>query len=486
MTGAIAFRFLLSGAALASTGLLLVLLSNHIRFPLFLEVMEGTVLQHFERASAGLPIYTAPAPEFVALAYNPLYYYVSVPFSWLFGVNLFTLRLVAVLGMAGIAVVLYQALRDSTNSRLWAWTGAGLFAAAYHAMDGYLDSAHADSLMIAAALAGTWRLSRGDRLPALALLAAAFWIKQHGALFALGGFVWVFTRDGWRKSLPGAALLAVLGPGLYLFGGPSLFGSHFHYFTWEVPSAWSELDAESLSRIARLALRSYLPLVVAGAWAFWKSVRTAGIWHVQMFAATLSAVMGALDPGSSNNVFAAFGVFLIYWGVRGFAAAATRPGQIAALAAFFALAYNPLDYWIPAEAAAKHREFTAYVRALPGPVYIPKFGQLADTDLKLNPAVHWVALDDMIRGPGRDEHNHPESRRLLASMIQVEGTAYLIMHNPLEPDPVLGFLARYYRLATDLEDRFRALGNVPHRWGVVWPRYVYQYQPPFKTALRDP
>ena len=62
----------------------LYLLVDHLGFPFNLGVMEGAVLQHFQRAVQGEAIFPEPTPGYVPLAYNPLYYYLSVPFAWKF------------------------------------------------------------------------------------------------------------------------------------------------------------------------------------------------------------------------------------------------------------------------------------------------------------------------------------------------------------------------------------------------------------------
>ena len=84
---------------------------NHVNFPLNLEAMELPVVQHLRRIVAGQALYVEPSPDFVPLAYAPLYYYLSVPFAWIFGANLFTLRLVAILGMLGSGVVIFFAVK---------------------------------------------------------------------------------------------------------------------------------------------------------------------------------------------------------------------------------------------------------------------------------------------------------------------------------------------------------------------------------------
>src|SRR5512143_1676389 len=108
---------------------------NHANFPLNLEAMELTVVQHLKRVMNGQLIYITPSPDFVPLAYAPLFYYFSVPFAWIFGANLFTMRLVAILGMLGSGIVIFLAVKNQTRSLWWGIIAAGLFAAAYQVMD---------------------------------------------------------------------------------------------------------------------------------------------------------------------------------------------------------------------------------------------------------------------------------------------------------------------------------------------------------------
>jgi hypothetical protein len=111
-------------------------------------------------------------------------------------------------------------------------------------------------------------------------------------------------------------------------------------------------------------------------------------------------------------------------------------------------------------------------------VYAPTLGQL-ERGYQFFPAAHWVALEDMIRGPGRDTQNHPNTRRLLEPALNPSGPAFLLTNYPLEIDPLLGFLTEYYVLEQDYGDRFAALGVLPGRYSLyqAWPRYLYRYSP---------
>ena len=112
---------------------------------------------------------------------------------------------------------------------------------------------------------------------------------------------------------------------------------------------------------------------------------------------------------------------------------------------------------------------------LDGPVYAPWLGQL-QKGYSFYPAAHWVALEDMIRGPGRATENHPGTRALLEPSIDPGGPAYILANRPLETYPFLAFLEDYYVLESDYGDRFKALRVLPKRWDHGWPRYLYRHR----------
>ncbi len=471
---------------------------NHARFPLHLELMEGTVLQHLQRAVALQPIYPEPTPEYVPLAYNVLYYLLAVPFAWLFGTNLFTLRLVAILGMAGSGLILYWVVWEKTQSRWWGLMAAGLFAAAYRVMDTYLDNAHSDSWLLCSALLGSYILDRNRsrlwNLAGVTVLVASFWFKQHGALFAIGGVLFLTWREGFRRALPYWLVAAILGPVSYVFVGPRLFGSHFLYFTWEVPKQWSEFHFATLRRYAGFVARSYPFLALAGSLVvIWHGLRkraALSVWHVQFVMAALTGLMGTLDSGSVNNIFIPMGTWFILVGTHGLHEFATRSTiawkypiyTLALVASFALLVYNPFTVIVSPHAGAAYADLIGVLRGLDGHVYGPSLGQL-ENGYTLYPAAHWVALEDMIRGPDRDTRNHPTTRRLLDPVINPTGPAYILTNYPLDVMiPALAFLTDYYVLETDYGERFRSLRVLPKRWDLGWPRYLYRYEP--KTAAR--
>jgi hypothetical protein len=477
---------------------ILYLWFNHAAFPLNLEAMELTVLQHVRRILAGLPLYPPPAPEFIPLAYNPGFYYLSIPFTGVFGPGLLALRLAAIAGMAGCLGLVFWWLKQSTGATFWGLLGAGLFVAAYRSMDCYLDNAHGDSWMLLLILFGLYSVGMATQqglsgaqalrrgLAGTACLCMAFWFKQSAALFAAGGVLYLTLRLGWRQAWPAWLAAAVLGPGLYLAAGVG-FGADFYFYTWQVPRQWAGLNAAAVLRwLGQLAGVYPFLALAALAGAIGQEKTRAGLPPLQRFApallalALLSGLSGALDSESNDNIFIPMGALLILLGIQAVphllrrSAALERLGLAVLVAAgsFAVFIYNPLTVIIPPDAPAAYADLTAELHSLDGPVYAPWLGQLAE-GYQFSPAAHWVPLTDLFRGPGVKLREHPTALRLLAPVAQAR-PGYILLHAPLEVDPVLAFLGRHYTLEKDYGERFAALATLPRRYYLGYPRYLYR------------
>lgn len=475
--------------------LVALLWCRQVDFPLNLDLMEGTVLQHVRRAAAGEPIYPAPTPEFVALVYNPLYYHLGAMVGRVAGLDLPMLRALSMAAAAACGLLIALVARAQTGAAQWGVLAAGLFAAAYGVMECYTATAHSDAWFLLCALAGTLVLDRTrSRLGAaagVALLVASFWFKQHGALFVLGGLVYLLMRDGARRASPSVLVAALLGPGLYVFAGPALFGPFFHYFTWDAPRQWgTELRLRSLLRYVGFVVLFYPVLAASSLASVARHWPRLDAWRVQLLASMLCGLLGAFDRGSAENVFIPMGTFFILLGTIGVAEwAGDRDRgalpEVALLLAFVTLAYDPGRITPSSRAPAAYADFLGYLRGLGGPVFGPWQGQLPN-GVVLRPAAHWVALEDMVRGPGRDPGRSPEVERLAAPALHPAGAAFVLANQPLEGSRVLAFLTDDYLLACDLGDRFKALRVLPKRYDHGWPRYLYRHrqQPVDSAELR--
>ena len=462
---------------------------SHLFFPANLEFMESTVLQHVLRLSAGLPLYADPAPEFVALAYNPLFYVLCVPFLRVMGISLTAIRVPAMLAAAGVAVMIFVFVKRQTRSNWWAGMGVGLFAAAYRLMDCYLDVGHRDSMLALAILSGFWCLDRGGRLKPYAgmvLLAAGFWLKQQGALFLGMGVCHVFWRYGWRQAVPLSIVGLGLGPLLYGFAPDAWLGARLHYYTYQVPTQWTAFRLGEFSNLARLLTWHYGTLLAVTVWFWFRGWKRdhEGIWRIAVPGALLSGAAAMMSPGSNNNVYIPMGVVLIIAGVTGLARLSriVGPGQRLAYSllalAFAPLIYDPGTVLSKPDAGRAYADFTGILRNLDGPAYVPGLGPIyaqSGGDLHQSPLVHVVPMADLVRGPGRDETANPIVRNLLRTVENPSAkVAYIVAHSKLEEEPTLAYLALRYRLEEDFGNRFQALATLPARHGHLYPRYLYR------------
>lgn len=471
----------------ASVVAVIALVVNHLRFPFFIDLMEGVVMQHAQLAMHGQGIYPVPTPEFVPLAYNALFYVLAAPFLLLFGDTLTTLRSVAVLGFLGSAIAMFVIARATTRSAWWGAIAVGLFCAAYPAMDAYLDSAHSDSWLLCCALWGTYlvgRPSRSARIAGILVLVAGFWFKQHGAVFLGVALLFLTWREGLAQSLVYWLIAIALGPLLYLLAPGPIFGPEFHYFTWTVPSGWSQLSTRTFYRVAEYAKNNYPVLVLAALALAYRALRSrkVEILEAQLGTAFLTAIMGSLDPGSSNNVFIPFGAFCILCGTielaqiddAGTIFLGMRPALVAVLLAFATLLRDPRKFWLPASARASYADLQSTIRALPGTVYAPGIGQLVDGP-RLFPAAHWVALEDMMRGKHRTAADSALARHMLDPLRHPSTPAFVLTNRPLASmSAPTSELASSYELVQDYGDRFTPLTGVPRPFHLGWPRYLYR------------
>ena len=405
--------------------------------------------------------------------------------------------MVSVLGLAGSALATFALVRAYTRSALteradtrslwWAVLAVGLFCASYAAMDAYLDTAHSDAWLLCCALWGTYlvsRSSRGAHVAGILVLVAGFWFKQHGSIFVGAALVYLTWREGLVRAIPYWVIAMALGPLLYVLAPGTLLGADFHFFTWHVPSGWSQFGAHTVPRVLLYVATYYPVLAVVALASVWRVVRAReiGLLELELAGAALTAFMGSLDPGSSYNVFIPLAAFTIVYGVIELAKLServpqwhgVRPASVLALLAFATLLHDPRAFWIPTSARAEYVDLQSVIRSMPGRVYAPGIGQLSDGP-QLYPAAHWVALDDIMRGPHRSAADSALSRSILDPLRHPAMTAYVLTNHPLETlAPPVSELAGSYSLVTDYGPRFSSLAGLPRRFDHGYPRYLYR------------
>lgn len=294
---------------------------DHVRYPGFVEPMEGSALHHVERFADGLTPYPAPQSDFIGLSYMPLYYVAAVPFYRWFGDSFEGPRLLSVLAaFASGGLVSWIAWRE-TRSRTGACLAGALYFASYRIMDAWLTCALPDSLLLFWILLGYCFWAYGTKarhdVAWLVCFTLAFWTKQHGALFfgfaVLHALLFRRHRLLFRThGLPRWALVAGLltgGPVSFVLLGP-LFGEGFFHLTLDVPGGWDRSAWLSARRTA-FVLVEFVPF--AGALTLWYWIRSlrrrpAEFPPLAWFSATSLAAIAAtmMASGSSNNHFVPF------------------------------------------------------------------------------------------------------------------------------------------------------------------------------------
>ncbi len=487
---------LLAVWSLLNVAVVLALFVDHVSFPLNLELMEGEVVNHVLRLLEGKPLYPRPGSDFVALAYNPLYYVISAPAAWIFGADRTTLRWVAILAATACGALIYLLVRQRTGKAWWGLIATGLFAASYRATDSYLDTAHADSCLLLSILLGTLLLERAESRPrrilGLLLLVAGFWLKQHGAWFVIGAIGFLGLRVGWRQIVPEIILVLIAGPGLYLLAGPRLFGPAFHYFTWSVPAGWSEFHLSTFARPAVYLIRHFLLLAIVATWTCIRTVRPRGrpdVFGIQLIMAAVSALMGSMDPGSNNNVYIPIATWLIIVSSVGIHVWLDRDGvpveraaaHLGLILSFVLLIFDPTRLLTSPRADTSYHDLMTTLRAVPGVVYAPAIGP--DGGYQPHPPITWVPLDDVSRGPRRTPADLAIVDDVLSPLTHPAGAAFVLTAQPLERTRAHGSLLASYRLVADFGDRFAPLSLLPRRWGTAFPRFLYGHATTSAGAL---
>jgi len=418
---------------LLAAGFILLFLGTalaRVSYPYELEWMEGAMVQGVLRLLNGSPLYVQPSIDYIPFIYPPLYFYVSAAVSLLTGPGFLPLRLVSLFSMLGSLVLLYCFTRRATGSGCWGVVSAGLFAAGYAAVDGWYDISRVDPLAVFLLLSAVYVIrfhrSRAAGVGAGLLLSLAFFTKQASLLAALPLLLyWLLFRRQARWSLPLAFILLSAGGVLLL---NALSGGWYFYSVFALPGQHPIL-AEMLYRfwfdlLRPLAVACMLALLLLlGQWE--KRQVEEAAFSLALLAGFLGAAyLGRLHPNAHVNVLITAFAGLALTAPRGYLALAAaarskqagaarqpsdkskgKPGgasgeilfSVVLLLQFLLLAYNPLRFVPDAADRAAGDALLAETRLLPGEVYLPYHGWLAELAGKHSYA-HAMAVSDVLAG----------------------------------------------------------------------------------------
>ena len=421
------FRVLLLLPSLYFVTLFIYAVLHRIHYPMELELIEGSSVNHALRILQGEALYAKPAFEFTANLYTPLFYYCGAAFSTVMGIGFASLRAVSVCAVLATWVVIALFVYRESKSTTAALTAVGLYAATYAASGGWMDLARVDSLFVALLLAAIFmmRYARhtADITMSAVLFVLAFYSKQS-ALIAIAPLMayalLALPQPSHRFLLPclvGGLLLLSLGLADWLSD------RWFSYYTIVMPAGHPD-NSNNVREFWRHDLIQVMPLAIVCslaliAWLQIKEVqikevsakktgRDALFFLVFLFAMALASYLTRINKGGYYNtlmpIYAALtivmGVFigkvLLYF--------ETQPGVgsrrllIAATAAmllqFGCLNYDQRSYipgkedWIASERLLKD------LRAVEGNVYSLDYGFIGHLVGKPN-FVHATAIGDI-------------------------------------------------------------------------------------------
>ena len=466
-----------------------------LRYPLEIDFVEGVMMDHVVRLVQGRPIYIAPSLEFVPLAYMPAFTALTAVLAHFFGPAFWEGRLISLVSSLGTAALCFTIVRAETRSSTFAAASAGLFLMGFGAAaGGHYDVVRPDPLMWFLSLSGLALLRFGQgKASAIVsglLLGVAFLVKQHALLFGVGALVHMAWNDR-RRFVPYAASLALVAGGGY--GLLTLWlGPWFPFYTWEVPSHWSELSPVRILRYLGPGLMGMLGgLVVPAAISLalperpWRG--RSGVWMWMALAGIGTGLLATLDPTAWKHTFIPTLLAMVVIGpisihrIMSLFTDGASPARAHSRAVAFAMLsfqFVPLIYSVRSQMPHRHaeearRELDARIRSAKGTVMVPYHGFYAWVAGR-GTSAHILALGDVLRAhhnslvkrdPGYfDRMFEPLTSGALGATI-ITDTLLTGSGSPWED------LDRRYRISSEMDDVSLALRPVTGYQ--VSPRYVY-------------
>jgi hypothetical protein len=378
---------------------------------------EGMMMDSAIRIARGQPIYVAPSIDFIPFVYMPMFPALVAILTRLFGPELWQGRLVDLMGVAGFIAILIAIVKRETRSWALALAGAGIFLMGHGLTRGGYDVVRPDPLMLMFGF-GALAILRFDSTPRAAVIAGlvaalAFFDKQHGILFGLAGIPYLFLCDR-RRLVPYAATLLVACVGGYLLLTLWL-GKWFPFYTWDVPSHWSQFSRGRVFQyLGEILLGKLGAMVIPSVLAFGAAGdahrEPESVWGWAGLAGIGTGLMATLDPYAYYHTLmptiAAFSVLgpIALHRLAERLDAGTAGRATAAASVLLALQFVPLLYpmhsLLPRPGAAQtRRDFVEKLRAMPGRVLMPYHGfylTLAGKPMGMS----LLPLDDIVRARG--------------------------------------------------------------------------------------
>ena len=402
---------------------------SRISYPFELEWLEGLSLQHVKRVLGSGDLYVKPTIDFIPNLYPPLHAYLGALVCSVFGADFVSLRAISFISALGVLAVIYLFVARETSTsplplNVPAMVAVGLFVATYDRVGGWFDIARVDSLLLFFVTLGLYILR---------FYATPRGFVVAGLLFVLAGFV---KQSGFLMAVPliGAVVLAYRHRGLYFAGSIGLVaaiitivlaalyeGSWFFYYVIDMPMRHPKVHVSSVEILwndliapmpiaCLLALFSLLPgdvsapkhrqiilgaFLLSGISVSWAIRCRVGSFLNDIIPAYLAV---SILAGVGLERLLRLGRESLEWRL------APSSALVLVLAQFWMLRYDPIAHIPTQEDREAGDRIVEQLRVIPGDIFIPHHGYLAEMAGKRSFA-HTLAIDNLRledRGPNRD------------------------------------------------------------------------------------
>ena len=415
-------------AALIHFTLVLFVVLSRINYRYELEWMEGASLVQAYRIFTGQALYIQPSLEYIPMIYPPFYFDLAAVLVKFTGIAFLPLRIISIASTIGCLVIIYFAVKETTNSTMISIVAAGSFATTFKLGGAWFDIARVDMLFIFLCLAAIFFLAKNSTkysIMAGTLFALSFLTKQTALPIFM--VVAVSTLLLFRKqTLPFIGSFGILTLIAYFYQNYSTNG-WYQYYILILPAShqikWSSTPAALQAGFEVLTI-----IIIVGFSPVFFGIRQVlkDKLHLYYYFAVLgiigTSVLARINRGAYiNTLIPAYAGLSLLFGIGiGWLATHSEYPRIskglfqtilwlAIVIQFGWLGYNP-NQQIPTQADRRAGDaLVAELQSIPGDILIPYHNYLSlFAGKKVN--FHMVTFDEI---RGRYSKKQPELRDIL-------------------------------------------------------------------------
>jgi 4-amino-4-deoxy-L-arabinose transferase-like glycosyltransferase len=386
---------------------------SRINYRYDLEWMEGASLIEVYRIFFGQNLYVQPSLNYIPSIYPPLYFYLSAALAKIIGIGFLPLRIISITSSIGCLLVIFQAVKEKTQSIFCGFIAAGGFVAIFRLGGAWFDIARIDMLFIFLCLAGTYTLAK--QTTKASIIAGIFFslalLTKQTAISIFGVLVITTLILFKKQTIPFICSFTFLTLVIYYYLNSSSNG-WYQYYTLILPTSyqirWSSLFATIQAAFlveAVFIIIGILPLILD----YRKVIQDKLLLYYYSasigFAGT--AVIARINHGAyDNTLLPAYAIIAIIFGLGvGWLILYFEFQNInnslfqtimwlAITIQFFLLGYNPIQQ-IPTLADRRAGDkLVSQISSVPGNVLIPYHNYL-NLYAGKNIYFHFVAFNDI-------------------------------------------------------------------------------------------